>query len=415
MRKFLFVVVLILFGVFLYCKNNYENENFIKLLKATEEDYFYIDRYTIFGTHLNISACIDKKLDKPQLILKNNKEEILINSVFTTEDKTCFKTSYKNNDSIYLDGLKEGNYIMLVKDNTKYYNLLNNTQYGNITYYTITKNGQNKKININFDNNEKKQYLIFKINKATLPNDIYDITIDAGHGGRDTGARYKYQDKVYNESELTLKIALLLKQNLENNGLRVNLTRDSDITLSNYGKDGRSVIANKSKSKYSLSIHINSLDGGTYFGGVEVYTPNNIDYTLAKKFAQNISNIVGYSKRQTNKITDGVYFTYFDSEKIEEYKNDLLEEGLKPYDIKEGTPYMFMIRELGGINTNAYMDGRNQSHGYNEFYNSNQTVEPYLLELGYINYPKDLENLYNRADAFSAAIGSALKEYIASR
>ena len=194
--------------------------------------------------------------------------------------------------------------------------------------------------------------------------------------------------------------------------MKVKITRDNDINLDNYGTLGRAVIPNKTKSKYSISIHINSSEGNITYGGVEVYTPNDIDYSLAKSFANNIGEIVGYSRKNTGKVFNGVYYTYFTRDDIKESKEEMLNKNYKPYDMEVGAPYMFMIREVGGIATHAYVDGRNQVYGENKYYNSNQTAEPYLLELGYINYSKDLENLTKRPDAFAKAISRAIEEHL---
>ena len=417
MKKLFVFIVLVAILVFVYYKFCYNNTPIKDTLSDTENQSFYIEKHTIFGTHLNINACMDKILDgNLSLVLKNDKEEITIDSIFERDDDTCFKLSDKNNGGIYLDNLKPGNYVLLVKqeneDIIKYYNLKNNTEYDDLVYYTITRNNKNNKVNIKFDIYDNKNYLNIKVNRTSLPKDVYDITIDPGHGGSDPGARYKLGNKVYNESDLTLKISLDLKEQLEDLGLKVKLTRESDKTLSNYGSDGRGVIGNKVKSKYSLSIHINSLSSNINYGGVEIYTPNDIDYTLARLFADNISNIVGYSKKQIGKMYNGVYYTYFTKSDIEESKKEMKGKNLKAYDIKVGAPYMFMIRELGGINTYAYIDGRNLSHGYNEFFNSNQTTEPYLLELGYINYEYDLKKLSKNSELFSKAIKNSLEEYL---
>ena len=412
MKKVLVLVILAALCIFTYYKYMYVSDNLKKVLELTEEKSFSIENYTIFGTHLNISGCIDEVLYDPELVLKNNEEEIFIKSIFNIDTKTCFKISENNNDSIHLDSLNQGNYILMVKDNNKYYNLINKTEYSDLTYYTITKNNKNNKIDIKFNNYNNKEYLNIKISNIKLPDDVYDITIDPGHGGNDPGASYKLNGKLYNESDLTLKISLLLKDELEDLGLKVKMTRLSDETLPNYGENGRGIIANKSSSKYSLSIHINSVSGTINYGGVEIYTPNDVDYSLANMLANNISNIVGYSKKQTGRVDSGVYYTYFTKEDIIESKEEMLEDNLKPYNIQAGAPYMFMIREVGGLNTHAYVDGRNPSHGYNKYFNSNITAEPYLLELGYINYDKDLENLSHKPDAFAIAIASTLKEYL---
>ena len=417
MKKIFIFIIVILGIIYGYYKFIYSRDNINNILKNTENESFYVERYTIFGTHLNISACMDNILDGDlSLVLKNNNDEINIKSEFTVDDNTCFILSDNNNEGIYLDDLKLGNYVLLVKeinnDDIKYYSLENKTEYNDLTYYTITHNDKNNKINIKFDRYNDKEYLILNISKTSLPDEVYDITIDPGHGGNDPGTSYKLNNKVYNESEIILKIALLLKKDLEDLGLKVKLTRDSDDNLPNYGSDGRSVIPNKVNSKYSISIHINSFSGNMNYGGVEIYTPNNINYEFASLLADNISDIVGYSKKQIGKVDNGVYYTYFTKEDIQDSKEEMLEENKKPYDIEVGAPYMFMIREVGGINTYAYVDGRNVDHGYNEFFNLNQTAEPYLLELGYINYEKDLESLANKPELFSKAISKAIQQHL---
>ena len=49
-----------------------------------------------------------------------------------------------------------------------------------------------------------------------------------------------------------------LKKSLEQNGLKVKLTRDEDVTLPSYGKEGRAIIPNKVRAKLLLSIHLNT-------------------------------------------------------------------------------------------------------------------------------------------------------------
>lgn len=411
---FIILIVIIVFGYFFLKKDS----TIYDLLKDVESDEFYITKYSIYGTHMNIDGCIEKTLEgNVSLVLKNKDEEIVIDSNFSNEDnKTCFSLSEKYNDGLYLDDLKIGNFLLLVKvdkdSDISYYTLNNKTEYKNLEYYTITKNNSNNKIDIVFDKYKKKNYLEFKIKEENLPSNVYDITIDPGHGGRDVGASGKLNSTTHYEADLTLKISMLLKSELEDLGLKVKMTREDDIKVDPYGEGGRALIPNEVNSKYSLSIHLNSASGTMTYGGVEVYTPNDINLDLATLLSNNISNVVGYSKKTTDKISKGIYYTYFTKKDIEESKEEMLKEDMKPYDIKEGSPYMYMIREVGGIHTGAYIDGRNDYYGLNNYYNSNQTAEPYLLELAYINYSKDLKTLVNNPEKFSHAISSALKEYL---
>ena len=195
-------------------------------------------------------------------------------------------------------------------------------------------------------------------------------------------------------------------------GLKVHITRDDDIYLNSYGVGGRALLANDNYAKYSFSIHFNSSYVTATSGGVEVYTPNDVDYTLATILADNLSKVVGYSRNSSFRVKNGVYFKYFKQKDIDDSKESLLEEEMIPYDITLGAPYMYMIREVGGIHTHAYIDGRNEYYGINKHYNSNQTAEPYLIELAYINYSEDLRKALNNPEELSSAVSSAIKEYL---
>jgi len=412
MKKIMLFIVIVIIGAFIYYYINIKTV--LELLNDVEDIEFYITKYSIFGTHLNLEGCIDETIEgDTSLVLKNKDEEIIIDSKFSNENsKTCFNLSNKYNDGLYLDDLKIGNYLLFVKANEKYYSVNNMTEYKDLEYYTITHNNQNNKINILFDKYKEKNYLEFKISNTKLPNDVYDIAIDPGHGGKDVGASGKLNGKNYNESDITLKISILLKKNLEDLGLKVKMTREEDIKVDPYGESGRSIIPNESSSKYSLSIHINSASGTMNYGGVEIYTPDNINLDFAILLSNNLSDIVGYSKKSTDKISKGIYYTYFTKSDIRESKEEMIEKDMKPYNIKEGSPYMYMIREVGGIHTGAYIDGRNEYYGLNNYYNCNKTAEPYLLELAYINYSNDLKLLVNTPEKFSSAISSAIKEHL---
>ncbi|MFA5255117.1 MAG: N-acetylmuramoyl-L-alanine amidase [Candidatus Omnitrophota bacterium] len=82
---------------------------------------------------------------------------------------------------------------------------------------------------------------------------IKSIVIDAGHGGKDPGAIGRRLH--IKEKNLTLSIAKKLKRILEDNGIRVIMTRDSDEFVS---LPERVRIANSSGADLFISIHINA-------------------------------------------------------------------------------------------------------------------------------------------------------------
>ena len=88
------------------------------------------------------------------------------------------------------------------------------------------------------------------------------ICIDAGHGGTDVGASNKQRY----EKDDTLKVAKLVKQCLEDQDIKVVMTRNNDATL--FLQD-RCKIANKRKADLFISIHRNSAETGN---GIEIWT-----------------------------------------------------------------------------------------------------------------------------------------------
>ena len=89
---------------------------------------------------------------------------------------------------------------------------------------------------------------------AVLPQpDRFDtVVIDAGHGGEDTGAR---GPGGYLEKNLVLDLARMLSNRLQAAGLRVVMTRRSDIFVP---LETRTAIANDARGDLFLSIHANA-------------------------------------------------------------------------------------------------------------------------------------------------------------
>ena len=319
------------------------------------------------------------------------------------------------NKGIFLDAFKTGIYTLYLKifDDTlntiTYYQLENCTEYSDLEYYTLTRNNQNNKIDIFW--NEKG--LNLKVTKTKLPDNVYDIVIDQGHGGSSTGAL----GNGYIEAEVNYNCGIALKESLEKLGLKVLVTRDyieQEVPSYNLdGKIGRSVIPNMVKAKYCFSVHNNS---SIYpqNSGVEIYCSNNIDLTLGRYLADNIVNMASssYSPNPVGLVKDGVYALTFDQKTIDECIQEAIDGNYEPYAMTLETPLFFMIREVGGICTGAYMDGREKSKGINPYYNSNIVAEPYLLELGYMSNNEDINNVVNNTNSYIEAITKGIKDYL---
>ncbi|QKN88223.1 N-acetylmuramoyl-L-alanine amidase [Bacillus phage Novomoskovsk] len=108
------------------------------------------------------------------------------------------------------------------------------------------------------------------------------VTLDAGHGGKDSGA----VGNGLKEKDLTLEIAKQTKSYLESNysGVSVQLTRSTDKFIE---LPERAAIANKNKSDLFVSIHINSASG-TNGTGFETFTYNKLSAKSKTKSDQKV-------------------------------------------------------------------------------------------------------------------------------
>ena len=402
MKKILLFVILIISVTILYFYKNSKLENFIKNI---EKDKLEITEYYVYGTHLNFKGTLkdDMNSSNTKLVLKNSNEEIEYDIII---NDSTFTLSDKINEGINLEKINDSYYILIKVSNDKdikYYSFSNKTNYNDLDYYSLKKN--NNKININFD-----EY--FKLNtKKNTNKNVYDIVIDAGHGGNDSGAT----NGKYYEANFTLEYAKALKNKLSSLGYKVKLTRENNKTIKTYGKNSRTGIPYEVHSKYLISIHFNSSEDYISQSGIEVYAPNNINLDLAYSLSKNIKKYTNldYSTNTAYLIKNGVYIKNLRNIDINNMKNEAKENNFTMYEnVDTNTPYLYIIRETGGIITNAYVDGRNKKYGANPYYKSNIGTESYLLELGYINNSKDLKVIINEKNNYVKAIADSLDNYI---
>lgn len=101
------------------------------------------------------------------------------------------------------------------------------------------------------------------------------IVIDPGHGGEDPGA----PALSYNEKQATLKTALTLATRLEQAGVNVILTRDSDEFVS---LNDRAYASNRALADAFISIHYDSTDTPNEISGTTTYYYHEKDKKLAE-------------------------------------------------------------------------------------------------------------------------------------
>ena len=146
----------------------------------------------------------------------------------------------------------------------------------------------------------------------TVPSRNYTVVIDPGHGGTDPGS-IGYKTKVH-EDELNLKMSKLLKNKLEDAGINVVMTRETDASLADgAGKafkkrdmELRKELIKKVRPNMVISLHQNSytnhkLRGAQVFYDKTSDTSKQIAEYIQKQFLKNLEH--------SNKTTSpGDYF-----------------------------------------------------------------------------------------------------------
>lgn len=403
MKKIFLVIIIFIFVLFVVDINNFDNKMYDKITKEN----VYVDEIYIYGRYFNIKGHADFNLDDAFLIFVDSAFNETKYDLSVSENK--FYLSDKINGGLNLEDIKYDSSTILLMSNDKYYPLINNSNYENTNYYTISNFNKTNYLEFVFSKFKDVSFLKLKCKNILVPNDVYDIVIDPGHGGADVGA---VNGNIY-ESNISLSISNLIKKKLENEGFKIKLTREDDSNPGPYGEGGRATIPYEVKAKIFLSVHVNSTPHSIISGGTEVYASPNMNYDFAYNIASKIKEYANstYSSLQLYKVKDGVYVKNLSKQDIEEARESAKNSGYAYYEnVTTNTPWYFYNRETGGYMTGAYMDGRNKVYPANPYYNSNMGIESYLLELGYITCKNDLNNLINNQDGYAKGITRAIVE-----
>ena len=134
---------------------------------------------------------------------------------------------------------------------------------------------------------------LFLYNKRTLTlntikeDKTFTVIIDAGHGGRDEGTKYKN----VKEKDITLAIAKQAEALATHYGIKVVLTRHIDTFLNPIA---RVSFASLQNADAYVAIHVNELRGYSYVSGMQVYVSNkNPDFENSRLLGSAVSQNLG--------------------------------------------------------------------------------------------------------------------------
>lgn len=150
-------------------------------------------------------------------------------------------------------------------------------------------------------------------NSATTPPSVgYTIVVDPGHGGIDPGSiGYKTKTR---ESDLNLKLSLMLAEKLRAVGVRVIMTRTDDNALAEgTGKEFkkrdmqlRKEMIDKIRPNMVISVHMNSYTNHT-LRGAKVFYDKRSD--ISKRIAESIQNQFSQNLEASNNVASvGDYY-----------------------------------------------------------------------------------------------------------
>lgn len=409
-KMILFILSLAILVIPSYCmiENAVTMKKYVKYeaLRANIDEIYTYGRY--FQLNGNLEVGEDYQFDKVSLYFNNDKNSFEIEPIYSFENGVInFKLNDKINEGYILDDMKIGNYELFLKtyfnEEEKYYILENKTNYQTTLYYSMTENDNRKKYTINTE----QYYKTLNISVSDTNDDVYDIVLDPGHGGKDPGAC----NKGICETDYTLNFANELKDMLEEEGYRVKLTREDNNTLATYGYKSRTAIPYETFSKYTFSLHLNA---GPKCNGFEIYTPYNVDYKFANMLATNLNEVndFTYSTNTFNKVSNGIYTRTMSEKELKDDVEAAIKENREPYGYTLFTNYYYMIREVGGYKTGAYVDGRESEDRNNPFVKSNSGSESYIIELGYITNDEDLNYVNNYQTEYLTAIKDSIVTYL---
>lgn len=318
------------------------------------------------------------------------------------DDETVVDTTYESvvNKAIDLSQLDEGRYFIHFNNIPIY----SHTKVSDV-WYTVMRDGVSNQITLE----TYQGMLSLNVNKVNeQPENVYDILIDPGHGGLDTGTAFNN----LLESEESLKISEYIAIRLADHGLKVKLTRTEDIdpagkgnfdyNESPYYDEGRVEQAYRYQAKYMISSHLNSFDKS--LEGFEVYTSVASNNEWAENVVQALTE-AGQGSRDSEKsefrVSEGSYKKYFlctESDYASNYGCD-----------NEYMDYLYIIRETGGKITQS-----SALLKYNDSYTQipNYGAETMLIEYAYIDNVKDSEEWKSGWKNYGEAVVKATLEYL---
>lgn len=242
----------------------------------------------------------------------------------------------------------------------------------------------------------KKVATVSLANFSTINTKKYIVVIDAGHGGKDTGASCCGDKK---EKKVALSVSGKLKKKLEAKGYRVYMTRSNDTFVK---LPKRTEFANKKKADIFVSIHANAAPSKNLrnvFKGIEVFYLSPAKTARAKEAAEKENAVMFKGK---DYYTKNAYLSLISREKIVESHKLALDVSQK---MLSNVRTHYGSVENGGVKA------------ANFWVLVGAQMPAILVETGYITHPTEGKNLMNAyyKGLLAEGIASGIERYLKNK
>lgn len=210
------------------------------------------------------------------------------------------------------------------------------------------------------------------------------IVIDAGHGGKDTGA---IAARGTTEKEIVLEVSKMTTEYLKKRGFDVIMTREKDHFVE---LQERTAIANGKKADLFISIHANASPIGSNFEGIETYFLSPARSERAKDVAALENNAV---MENMGKFSQETFLNFLNREVV-------VQSNKLAIDVQRGM--LFVVRQkFPSALDNGVREG--------PFWVLVGAQMPaVLVEIGYLSHKEEVKRLVSREYQAAIAEGIAL-------
>ncbi len=361
------------------------------------EETLKISDYLFYGETLNIyqnpyQLGVSDTLTSKTIILNN----------LCTQDEYLYILEKQVDGQIPLEDLEAGFYsVSILEDIDNYQLYFENAVLDE--FYTVTRDGTNKKITIQadktmFNNIDDSQdyldqnYLYLKVEEEQPPVEVVDIIIDPGHFSNDAG---NYVEKGISingrtEAEETYRIAELLADKLSDLGFSVLITRNSSTDIvDSYDINGRLYKGYQASAKYYIDIQMRSSTNSSIRGTQIVYSSYS-----SNRFAQTVLNEI---VNNTSLISSGVGEIA-----------GVVEGGLL-----EGYDGRMMLRESGGriLGAGTFSEKAEEENG-SFAKDSRFGMQAITIEYGYMSNSEDMQIWDSELNAIAEQTAQGIARYL---